>query len=378
MRCLFSCVAFIFVLFESLPACTAFHLHSKDGAHLYCRTMEYGFPLHSNLLIVPRLTEFTGTSPHDLPGLKWSAQYGFVGMNQAIARRLVTDGMNEKGLVVGSLYLARYAEYERPEKGKSGETLASWELPSFLLSTCQSVEEVKKTIATVIVAEQKMPQTGKYILPLHFYVCDAKGERIVIEYVDGVRNVYDNPIGVLTNAPPFDWQLLNLTNYMNVSSINIPEFHLDGYAVENSGQGSGMMGLPGDATPPSRFIRAAFYAEWATKTEKAVDAVRLGFHILNTFDLFEGLIKSKKESLSFLNARAKISLNVHNSDMTEWVIVHDMTNLKTYFRNYDSLQIQMIDLKTVDFDRPALRQMPLSKDLVIEAVSDWDVNLPVK
>ena len=94
------------------------------------------------------------------------------------------------------------------------------------------------------------------VVDAHFIVTDATGQSIVIEFTDGKVKIYNNPLGVLTNAPNFDWHMTNLRNYVNLSQDSIPDKKIEKLDFKPLGAGSGMIGLPGDMTPPSRFIRA--------------------------------------------------------------------------------------------------------------------------
>ena len=339
---------FLFLaVFKVAEGCTAFQLKSQDGAWLYCRTMEFGYKLNSDMLVVPQGTEYTG-SALDQPGLKWKTKYGFVGMNQTLEPTLVCDGMNEKGLVVGVLYLPAFAQFEKPDSQKNDRTLGSWELAAFLLGTCSNLRDVKAVLPTVVVSQQPLPRMKNFILPIHFYISDQTGAAMVVEYVDGKRHVYDDPMGVLTNSPPFDWHLNNLANYVNLAPVNEAPVKFAEWTVPNIGQGSGLLGLPGDYTSPSRFVRATLFSQWATVQKTALEAVNLGFHLLNSFDIPDGLVKSRP------NAK-----NVSYTETTEWVVVHDKTNLKTYFRGYKSLKIQMIDLKKINFKKGGLKHISI-------------------
>jgi len=122
-------------------ACTAFQLQSKDGAQIYFRSMEFGFPFNSKALVVPRGTDYTGTAPGGKPGKKWTTKYGVVGLNVNIAPTILADGQNEKGLAIGMLYLPGYSEYLAPDESKTSNTIGSWEVGVYLLSTCASVDE---------------------------------------------------------------------------------------------------------------------------------------------------------------------------------------------------------------------------------------------
>ena len=304
--------------------------------------MEFGYKLNSVVLVVPQGTDYTGSALGQ-QGMKWKTKYGFVGMNQTFEPTLVSDGMNEKGLVVGVLYFPTFAQFEKLDSQTIDRTLGSWELSAFLLGTCSTLAEVKAVLPTVVVAEQPFLAMKDFILPIHFYISDQTGAAMVVEYVSGQRHIYDDPMGVFTNSPPFDWHLSNLANYVNLSPVNEAPVKFAGWTVPNIGQGSGLLGLPGDYTSPSRFVRATLFSQWATVQKTALEAVNLSFHLLNTFDIPDGLVQSRPDEK-----------NVSHTETTEWVVVHDKTNLKTYFRGYKSLQIQMIDLKKIDFKKRGL------------------------
>jgi choloylglycine hydrolase len=348
-----------------VSACTAFQLRSADGAHVYFRSMEFGFPFNSKLLVIPRGTEYTGTEPNGKPGLTWQAKYGVVGMNVKIAPTLVADGMNEKGLVVGMLYLPGYAQYLPPDDTKTAKTIGSWEAVTYLLATCADVEEsVTALTKSVHVAQQEFPPF-KQVLPVHYWIGDATGKVVIAEYVGGKLSIHQNPVGSLTNSPPFDWQQINLSNFVNLSPVNVPSKRLGSLEVVNFGQGSGFIGLPGDLTPPSRFVRASLFSQWANPGKTAQETVNLGLHILNTFDIFDGAIKSDTahqtaNTKGFLKSAGEAQLV--STDTTEWIVAHDRTNLKTYVRTYGGLTIQAVDLKRAGFDKPGLRTIELQND----------------
>ena len=358
---------------RSLWACTAFQLKAVDGAEVYFRSMEFGFPFNSKILIVPRGTEYTGTAPQGRAGLKWQTKYGVVGLNANVAPSIVADGMNEKGLVVGMLYLPGYARYLAPDEAQTASTIGSWEAAIYLLSTCADVNEsVAALTEKVHVAQQEFPPF-KQVLPVHYWIGDATGKVVIAEYVGGKLNIHQNPVGALTNSPPFDWQQINLSNYVNLSPVNVPAKKLGGLEVVNFGQGSGFIGLPGDLTPPSRFVRAALFSQWASPAKTAPETVNLGFHVLNTFDIFDGAIKSNtanqtENTKGFLKSDGEGRLV--STDTTEWIVGHDRMNLKTYVRTYGGLKIQVVDLGRVGFDKPGLRTIELQTSFQPEDVTD--------
>jgi|688.fasta_scaffold79236_5 choloylglycine hydrolase len=348
----------------SADACTAFQLRSQDGAWISFRSMEFGFPFKSKVLVVPRGTEMTGSAPGGKPGLRWTTKYGVVGCNIDVDETAVADGMNEKGLAIGMLYLPGYTEYRPADAAKADRSIGSWEGAICLLSTCASVEEAVDALKTekVYVAQQEFPPF-KIVLPLHYYIADSTGRVVIAEWIGGKLNLHENPLGVLTNSPPFDWQRINVSNYVNLSSTNVPSITLGDRSIENFGQGTGALGLPGDFTPPSRFVRAALFSHWATPAKTASETVNLGFHVLNGFDIFEGAITSNTadqtaNTKGFLDSKGPAK--IVSTDTTEWTISHDRTNRRMYVRTYEGLEIEMVDLAKLDFSKPGMRTIDLS------------------
>jgi len=371
LLCLFSTILAI----QSLDACTAFQLKSLDGANLYCRSMEYGLDLKSNILIAPIGSTYQATAPNNQTGMQWKSKYGFIGLNQWFSPQYVSDGMNEKGLVVGVLYLPGFAEYEKPNPDLTSSTLGAWELSAYLLGTCASLDDVKTALTQVLVAQQPIPGTN-FLLPIHFYIGDNKGKVLIVEYINGTRYEYDNPVGVLTNSPSFNWHLENLSNYVNLSPTNASAQKINDLEVASIGQGSGLLGLPGDYTPPSRFVRAALYSSYAMPDSTAFETARSGFHVLNTFDIFFGAVRNPKlNSPKLMNASVGVASELEkclakDTEYTQWAVVHDRSNLKTYFRSYESLQIQMVDLKKIDFTQPGFKQIDMQQTFAVDDVTN--------
>lgn len=370
MRFLLLIAIFFTLLYEKIDACTAFQIRARSGELFYCRSMEYGFPLDSNLLIVPRNTEFNSVCPGEM-AKKWVNIHGYIGMNQSIDRTSISDGMNERGLVVGCLYMPGFTKYQNIEQGAKNKALAPWELAGFILGTCSNVKEVKDALTQIITINQPVPGYCNFFLPLHFYICDRSGSVLVVEYINGECKQYDNPLGVLTNSPSLDWHLNNLSNYVNLSPINVLEMKLGNMKIQGLGQGTGLLGLPGDFTPPSRFVRAALFSQIAVKPKTNQETVNLGFHLLNNFDITEGLIQNR----SHTSLKNKDGTDIPNIETTQWIVVHDRTQLKTYFRTYEGLSIQMVDLKKLDFVAPGFRQIAINKSFTVDDITGKEAAL---
>jgi choloylglycine hydrolase len=333
-------------------ACTSFLLKTSDGGAVYGRTMEFGFPIDSEAIVLPRKFGFTGTGPNGKPGLVWTAKYAAIGLN-AYGLNVLTDGMNEKGLAGGILLFPDYAVYADPAKTDPAKAMAPWEFLTWALTNFATVAEVKAAlpgIAIIDVAQANLGGTP----PVHYTLHDASGASIVIEPVGGMLKVYDNPFGVLTNAPSFDWHLTNLKNYVKISPENAPPLMIDGQKIASFGEGSGLLGVPGDPTPPSRFVRALAYVVTAKKVPSGDQSVRLAEHILNNFDIPFGYIQNGRSSSS------KIPL-----DFTQWSSIADLKTKRYYVKTYDDQVLRGADLMSFDLDAKTVQAAKLKPDMTV-------------
>jgi len=190
---------------DPVPACTGITIKPKDGSILFARTLEFALDLNSNIIIVPRGKEYVGSTPNGKPGLHWATKYGMVGMN-AFDLPATVDGLNEKGLQVGLFYFPGFAKYQEIKAEDVGKALAPWELGVFLLGTCSDVKEAIAAAKSVLVGEVVRKDMG-FVPGVHVIVTDASGKSVVLEYVGGELKVHANPLGVMSNAPTFDWHI---------------------------------------------------------------------------------------------------------------------------------------------------------------------------
>ncbi len=330
---------------DAARACTSFILRTRTGGVVYGRTMEFGFPLKSAVILIPRHIALHATGPGDKPGaLKWTAKYAALGLN-ALNMPAIIDGMNEKGLVGGALYFPDYAGYADPAKTDPARALAPWDVLTWALTNFATVAEVKAALPRIAVVGLKEAHLG-LVPPLHYVLHDASGASLVVEPIGGVLKVYDNPFGVMTNAPPFDWQVTNLKNYVKISAINAPPLHIAGQTLTPIGQGSGLLGIPGDPTPPSRFVRVLAYAALAEPQADGIASVRAAEHILNNFDIPRGWVRPRAGDAT-------------QWEFTQWSTIADLTNRVFYVKTYDDQVLRRIDLKSLNLDAPNLLSAPL-------------------
>ncbi len=311
-------------------ACTGIVVKTKNGVTIPARTMEFGFDVRSKLLVIPKGTNLTFLSSiADKEGLKMRAKYGFAGMN-AVEKNIVVDGVNEAGLYLGSFYFPGFAAFTPLTTANQGNAVSSEEMGNYILSSFATVEEVIEGLKDVTIV-------GSFIediqgeAPFHYAVTDAKGRSIVIEYTKNGLTIYDNTVGAVCNSPSYDWHLTNLRNYVNLNPNNRHGVTLNGDNYASLGEGTGMIGLPGDYTSPSRFVRATAFANTTLPSKDEEEGIFRAFHILNAFDIPKGVIKEKAESTVL-------------TDYTVWTSAVDTKNKMYYYKTYKNQAVQQLDL----------------------------------
>ncbi len=326
-------VAILSTSFFAQPtnACTGLRLIAKDGSAVVGRTLEFGFDLESNATVIPAGSELSSSLPDPSKGIHYTSKYGMVGAN-AFGKPVIVDGVNEKGLYVGAFYFPGYASYADPNPADDSRSLAAEDYATWLLANCSSVADVKTKFDKVILVPNPIQQIGGGSFPGHFVVHDGSGASVVIEPVDKALKIYDNPLGVITNSPSFDWHLTNLRNYINLSATNVPAVDAAGITLAQLGQGSGLRGLPGDYTPPSRFIRAVAFSQFAEKLPTAKETVPEVFHIMNAFDIPLGAVRDVEGKTT-------------SYDYTVWTSVADLKNIRWDFRTHNDQSIRSIDVR---------------------------------
>ena len=178
-----------------------------------------------------------------------------------------------------------YASYTDATEDNAARAMAPHEYANWLLGNFATVEEVKANFDKVVLVPVVV-EAIEQVAPVHFVVHDRSGKSVVIEPLNKSLKIYDNPLGVVTNSPTFDWHMTNLRNYVNLTATNVPPINLGGVKLAQFGQGSGLRGLPGDFTPPVPLrARGRVLAIRRPPSATAAQAVLQAFHILNNFDI---------------------------------------------------------------------------------------------
>lgn len=331
-------------VFQSQPAqaCTGITLTAKDSTRILARTIEWGgSDLNSCYVVVPRDYTVQSYVPGGQDGMKFTAKYGYVGL-AVEQKEFVAEGLNEEGLSAGLFYFPNYGQYEVYKAEYKSSSIADLQLVSWVLGNCKTVDEVMESLKQVhVVAIDPRAST------VHWRFADVSGRQVVLEIVDGELHFFENNLGVLTNSPGFEWQLTNLNNYVNLYPGSAQPQSLGNVALRSFGAGSGFLGIPGDVTPTSRFVRAAFYQATAPVQDNARQTVLQGFQILNNFDI----------PLGIEFAEGKVPVNIPSA--TQWTSATDMRHRMIYYRTMYNSAIRSIDLNKIDFQRVKYRAVPL-------------------
>ncbi len=234
--------------------CTAITYQTKN--HYFGRNLDYDTRFGEQVVLMPRRYGLCYKCLGD--GLLSSDEH-FAMLGMAVMAEgypLYFDAVNEKGLAMAGLHFVGNAFYEKPGCAENEAEIAPYELIPWVLSQCENIVQARELLQkTKIVAaafNEHLP-----LSPLHFMIADKEGALVVEPMKEGLH-IYDNPVGVLTNNPPFPYQMANLNNYMNLT----PEVPVNRFSeklmLEPYSRGMGAIGLPGDVSSASRFVRAAF------------------------------------------------------------------------------------------------------------------------
>lgn len=309
---------------QALLACTAVDIVAADKSVVAGRTMEWAYDMQWTLVSLPRGTAIVLSAPPSLklPSTTSMTKYAVVGVSAGvIPGGALLEGQNSAGLGMSGNFLPGFTQYQTvaPTDRSYVSILA---FGSWALGNHASVAEVRAALPTIKVwADPSLP-SGPTPPTLHFVFTDRTGAGVVVEYVAGQLRLYDNVAHVLTNAPTYDWHLLNLRNYLNLSTVGTQSERIGTADVTALGQGGGLIGLPGDYMPPSRFVRAAFMRHHVPQPANANEAIAVIGHVLNTIDIPVGIAQSR-DGASVV------------SDFTQWVAIKDLTHNRLLIADYD-------------------------------------------
>ena len=309
--------------------CTASN-YITDG-HYFGRNFDYEISYHERVTVTPRNYEFEFRKIDSI-----KTHYAIIGIAAGIdAYPLYYDACNEKGLAIAGLNFAGNAVYREFEEGMINIT--PFELIPYLLGKYESVSQVRKALGEINLVNINFAEELP-LSPLHWMISD-ENEAIVVEpMADGLR-VYDNPVGVLTNNPPFDKQLFYLNNYRSLSNKNPENTFSSDFDLDEYSRGMGAIGLPGDLSSASRFAKVAFTRANSYSGSNEQSSVSQFFHILASVE--------QQNGCTFIN----------DPDLYEYTIYTSCYSTQKgilYYRTYNNSQITAVDLNNEDLDSSEL------------------------
>ena len=346
-----ACSAVVAVAAQQADACTSLVLNGNDGGRVYGRTMEFGIPLHSQVMKMPRGYANTGIGPDGTAGQgkSWKSKYAVIGAN-VFSLPFFVDGINEAGLAGGMLNAPNTAIYQDVPAGQEGNSIAPQQLLTYVLTNFATVDEVRQALPTIYVSNAPMKEWGgtpKARMTLH----DAKGGSLVVEYLGGRLVMTDNVIGVMTNDPAFSWHLANIGNYANLSGLDKKPLTVKGTVFPPASSGNELHGISSSMLSSDRFVRASLYVI-NTPTDATTDVQRArAWHILNNFDIPYGAI--------YLDASSGYGGGANAYEFTEWTVVADLKNRIYSIRSFENPGVLTFDFKSFDLDGKATVSTPL-------------------
>lgn len=316
--------------------CTAATYRTKD--FYFGRTLDYEFSYGEEITVTPRNYPF---SFRYLPEKR--EHYAIIGMAHVEEDYpLYYDAVNEKGLGMAGLNFVGNAVYGEVREGK--ENVAAFELIPCILSQCENTEEARELLGKIQITDTRFKEQ----LPngrLHWIIADEK-EAITVESVTEGLKIYENAPGVLTNNPPFPMQMFQLNNYMQLSSRQPENLFSDQLSLETYSRGMGALGLPGDLSSASRFVRVAFTKLHARSGEGEADSVGQFFHILGSVEQTRGCCELE-------NGKYEITIYTSCCNATKGIY---------YYTTYTNRQITAVDMHREKLDGTELIRYPMLEE----------------
>ncbi len=313
--------------------CTAATYKTKD--FYFGRTLDYDFSYGDEVVVTPQNFPF-----HFRSAVALEKHYAIIGMAHVEADYpLYYDGVNEKGLGMAGLNFVGNARYRKEEQGR--DNIAQFELIPWVLGKCATVKEARQLLGRINLTDTPFSRNLP-VAQLHWIVADAT-EAVTVESVkEGIR-IYDNPVGILTNNPPFDQQMFRLNDYMNLSVKEPENTFSGGLSLHPYSRGMGALGLPGDLSSQSRFIRAAFVKMNSVSGDSETESVSQFFHIL-------GAVHQQRGCCEVAEGKYEITLYTSCCNASKGIY---------YYTTYENHQIAAVDMHGEELKGSRLSRFPL-------------------
>lgn len=352
--------------------CTSLAYKDAAGKNYFGRTLELTMDLPYQISYFPAGFETTSQIAGH-PALTFKAECGVLAITMparmptpqaplSIADFKVLEGLNERGLTF-SLLSYPSAGGKQQSVAVTQSVLSASDLGLWALSCFSTVAEVKAALADQPVMLEPIALLGGAVSPFHYVVHDASGAAMVIEFDHGAMTVYDNPVGVMTNGPKFDWHLTNLDNYTFLTNVDQSVATFGAYKAAQPDSGIATAGLPASNTSVGRFVRATYYAQFTEKAKTPDLAVQTLAHIMNNFDRPRGVtIDYPDQSGGNLEVKGLAAANAESyaTEFTCWTSLADLDRKLFFIRDYRAMSFSQFDLKKLAAQKKPIT-LPLAK-----------------
>lgn len=336
--------------------CTSLSYRDAANKVYFGRTLELTVDLPYQVAYFPAGFSFSSQA-HGHPALEYEAKQGFVAVTMparapasgapiGVGDLKVLEGLNARGLTF-SLLSYPAAGGEQQSVAMTQAILSASDLGGWALAGFATVEEVRAAVSAQPIHLEALALLGGAVSPFHYVVHDASGASLVIEFTRGEMTVYDNPVGVMTNGPEFSWHLTNLDNYTFLSNVDKASATFGRYKARQPDSGIATAGLPASNTSVGRFVRAAFYAQFAEKAATPDQAVRTLAHVMNNFDRPRGVTIDYPEAGGGHLEVAGLAPEggaAYATEFTSWTSLSDLDRKLFFVRDYKSMNFVTFDL----------------------------------
>ncbi|MBO5944467.1 MAG: choloylglycine hydrolase [Clostridia bacterium] len=303
--------------------CTSISLLTKD--HYFGRTLDLEYSYDEKVVITPRKYPFEFRFQKPV-----NQHFAIIGMATVVDRYpLYYEATNEKGLSMAALNFPDKTVYKDFDHQKNN--ICPFEIIPWVLSKCESVEESKELLYSTNIISADFNDDFKST-PLHFMISD-RDSSITVECVDDGLKIYYNPVSVLTNNPDFSTQIFNLNNYMSLTREEPETRFAEGFDFNKYSKGMGALGLPGDNSSMSRFVRAVFTRLNSVCGKSENESISQFFHILDTVFQTRGTVRAGDGFVTTIYA------SCCNTDKGIY-----------YYKTYDNSQISAINMQNENLD----------------------------
>ena len=313
--------------------CTAITFKTKDT--YFGRNLDLEYTYNESVTITPRNFPINFKHIGQL-----SNHLAIIGMAYVVDDYpLYYDAINEKGLGIAGLNFPNNAYYTNHVKNL--DNIASFEFIPWVLSQCENVTDAKKFISKLTITTHSFSD-NLTPTPLHWLIAD-KTECIVVEQTKSGLKIYKNLIGILTNNPPFNYQIFSLNNYINISNSEPKNMFSKNFKLKEYSRGMGAIGLPGDLSSSSRFVRATFTKLNSVCDNDELSSVGQFFHILSSVEQQRGCVEleNKKHVITTYSSCCNLNRGIY------------------YYTTYENRQINAIDMHKENLNNSRLILYPI-------------------